>query len=85
MAMTMRVDSKRLELAMAAAGIRQYEDLANISGITSQTIRNIRKSGICSMNALAALAAALKCNPIDLIVTPGFPDPKLDALAALSA
>ena len=82
---TLRVDSKRLDLAMAAAGIRQYEDLADAASISSQTIRNIRKEGICSMNVLSALADALNCNPIDLIVTPGFPDPKLEALAALSA
>ena len=82
---TLRVDSKRLDLAMAAAGIRQYEDLADAASISSQTIRNIRKEGICSMNVLSALADALNCNLIDLIVTPGFPDPKLDGLAALSA
>ena len=82
---TLRVDSKRLDLAMAAAGIRQYEDLADAASISSQTIRNIRKEGICSMNVLSALADALNCNPIDLIVTPGFPDPKLEGLAALSA
>ena len=82
---TLRVDEKRLDLAMAGAGIRQYEDLAAAAKISSQTIRNIRKDGICSMNVLAALANALNCNPIDLIVTPGFPDPKLEALAALSA
>ena len=82
---TLRVDSKRLDLAMAAAGIRQYEDLADAAKISSQTIRNIRKDGVCSMNVLIGLADALNCNPIDLIVTPGFPDPKLEALAALSA
>jgi DNA-binding Xre family transcriptional regulator len=81
----LRVDEKRLDLAMASAGIRQYEDLADAAKISSQTIRNIRKDGICSMNVLASLADALNCNPIDLIVTPGFPDPKLEALAALSA
>jgi len=37
------------------------------------------------MNVLVGLADALNCNPIDLIVTPGFPDPKLEALVALSA
>lgn len=82
---TLKVDKKRLDLAMAQAGIRQYEDLATAAEISSQTIRNIRRDGICSMNVLAALASALDCNPIDLIVTPGFPDPKLEALAALSA
>lgn len=81
----MKVDEKRLDLAMAAAGVRQYDELATAAGITTQTIRNIRANGVCSMKVLAALADALNCNPIDLIVTPGFPDPKSDALAALSA
>ena len=85
MTRTLKVDEKRLALAMANAGIRQYEDLANAAKISSQTIRNLRKDGICSMNVLVGLANALNCNPIDLIVTPGFPDPKLEALAALSA
>lgn len=80
-----KVDAKRIDIAMATAGIRQYEDLADAAGISSQTIRNIRASGVCSLKVLGSLAHALNCNPIDLIVTPGFPDPKLGALAALSA
>ncbi len=79
-----RVDEKRLNIAMAAAGVRTDEALAELAGVTGQTIRNIRASGTCSLRVLGGLATAVDCNPIDLLVTPGFPDPKLDALAAMS-
>ena len=83
--MKLRVDSRRLDIAMAAAGVRTDNALADLADITDRTIRNIRTVETCSMQVLERIAAALGCNPIDLLTTPGFPDPKLGALAALSA
>ncbi len=80
-----RVDARRLDIAMALAGMRTDESLAESSGVTSQTLRNIRASGTCSLRVLARLASSLNCNPIDLLITPGYPDPKLGALAEMSA
>ena len=80
-----KVASRRLDIAMAIAGMRTDESLAEAAGITGQTIRNLRSSGTCSFRVLNQLASSLNCNPIDLLVTPGYPDPKLDALAEMSA
>lgn len=82
---TIRVDSRRLDIALAAAGIRTDADLALKSGVDERTIRNVRKLGTCSFKVLNGIADAIGCNPIDLLVTPGYPDPKWEALAALSA
>lgn len=76
-----RVDAKRLNLAMAAADMRTDEELARRSGVTTQTLRNIRRDGTCSLRVLGDLARACAINPIDLLITPGFPDPKVPALA----
>lgn len=82
---SVKVDSRRLDIAMALAGMRTDEALADASGITRQTIGNIRNSGSCSLRVLSRLASSLECNPIDLLITPGYPDPKLGALAEMSA
>lgn len=78
-----KVDSRRLDVAMAAAGIRTDNELAQKSTVDERTIRNVRKLGTCSFKVLNSLADAIGCNPIDLLVTPGYPDPKWEALAAL--
>lgn len=81
--MEVKVDEKRLDIAMAAAGIKTDEKLAELSNIDPRTIRNVRTTGLCSFKVWNALATAIGCNPIDLLVTYGHPDPKWEALAAL--
>lgn len=78
------VDATRLDIAMAVARIRTDEKLAEKSDVDDRTLRNIRKNGKCSLDTLNRIASAIGCNPIDLLTTPGYPDPKWDALAALS-
>lgn len=83
--MEVKIDERRLDIAMAAAGIKTDEALAGMSKIDARTIRNVRSNGVCSFKVWNALATAIGCNPIDLLVTTGYPDPKWEALAALSA
>lgn len=78
------LDATRLDIAMAVARIKTDEKLAEKSGIDGRTLRNIRKNGKCSLDTLNRIATSIGCNPIDLLVTPGYPDPKWDALATLS-
>ena len=78
------LDSKRLDIAMVTADIKSDEELARRISVTSGTIRNIRRTGRCQFDTLNAIAIAVGRNPIDLLVTPGHPDPNLVALAALS-
>lgn len=79
-----KFDSRRLDVAMAIAGIKTDEELGKRAGIDKRTIWNARNLGKINFTSLNGIAAALGCNPIDLLVTPGFPDPKWEALADLS-
>jgi DNA-binding Xre family transcriptional regulator len=81
---TIKVDSRRLDVALAAAGIRSDRELSEKSGVDERTLRNVRRLGTCTFKVLNSIADAIGCNPIDLLVTPGYPDPKWEALAALS-
>lgn len=79
-----RIDEGRLNTAMKAANLETDKDLATASGVDERTIRNIKSNGSGSFEVWTKLAEACGCNPIDLLVTPGFPDPNWAALAALS-
>jgi hypothetical protein len=46
------------------------------------SIHKMVKSGRFSIESLEALANVLGCNPIDLVTTEGFPDPKSAAPVA---
>lgn len=81
--MEVKVDEKRLNVAMAAAGIKTDDELGKLSEVDARTIRNVRTTGSCSFKVWNALAKATGCNPIDLLVTTGHPDPKWEALAVL--
>lgn len=81
---SIRIDERRLRVAMAAAGINTYKDLSEKSGVDLRTINNIKRLGTCQFEAWNRLAATIGCNPIDLLVTQGYPNPNWAALAALS-
>ena len=78
-----RLDGRRLDICMAIAGIKTDIELARRAELNPRTITSVRSTGEFSKGTLRALGRALRCNPIDLIVTPGFPDPKLDSLVAM--
>ena len=80
-----RIDETRLDIAMAVGGIRSDAELSAKSGVDQRTILNVRRHGSCTFKVWNLLAKATGCNPIDLLVTTGYPDPKWEALAALSA
>ena len=69
---------------MAAAGYKTDSAFAEAIGIDIRTLLNIRKQQKCSWDVWDGMADKLNCNPIDLLITPGYPDPKWAALAALS-
>lgn len=70
------MDTVRLDVAKSTNAIRTDRELAKRAGITDRTLRNIRNSGNVSMDILEKIAIAVNWNPIDLIATPGYPDPK---------
>lgn len=80
---SVRIDEQRLDVAMGLARIKTDRDLARKANVSYQTISNIRRTGVTTWRNWEALASALECSPFDLVVTRGFPDPKLVALVAL--
>jgi len=79
-----RIDEKRLNIAMAVGGIDSDSKLAEKSGVDQRTILNVRRHGTCTFKVWNLLSKACGVNPIDLLITTGYPDPKWEALAALS-
>ena len=78
-----RIDERRLKVAMITAGIKTDKELAKKADVDERTIRNAKSKGSISWEAWGKISAAIGCNPIDLIVTPGYPDPKSATLANL--
>lgn len=81
---TVRIDEKRLDIAMIVGGIRNDSDLSEKSKVDQRTILNVRRHGTCTFKVWNQLAGACGVNPIDLLITTGYPDPKWEALVALS-
>lgn len=80
---SVRIDPQRLKITMTAAGIHTDKELAEKAKITIRTITNVKKFGTCSWDAWNSIADAIGCNPIDLLITPGYPRPNWEALATL--
>jgi len=79
-----RIDKHRLEFLMEQKGIRTLQQLAEISGVHGNTLTRILRGEKWTSDTATKLADALDCNPIDLLVAKGYPDPKLAAPVALS-
>lgn len=77
----LRIDERRVRVAMAMRGIDSYADLAKMTDMHYNSILKILSTGRFSVDSAEALANALGVNPIDLMVTEGFPAPNWDALA----
>lgn len=78
----MRIDEERVRALMKENGLHSYQDLAAASGVHANTLTVVLRGGGWSAKTAERLAKALNCNPIDLIVTEGFPEPFLAAQAS---
>lgn len=76
-----KLDKTRVKVAMAMKGIDDYSQLAKQAGMHYNNVYKMVKTGRFSVDSISALAEALDVNPIDLLVTPGFPPPNLAAPA----
>lgn len=74
---SVRIDPQRLNVAMAVAGIQTDRELAGRTGLDTRTLVRVRDKGTLTFSGWNDLAKGLNCNPIDLIVTEGHPDPKM--------
>lgn len=62
----MKINSTKLELLTAQKGLTLGQ-LAELSGITRQSISTIKLRGTCMAKTLVKLASALGIDPADLI------------------
>lgn len=74
---TVKVDRRRVDVLMERAGILTYTELAQKSGVHSNTLVRALQGGGWQSKTLADLSRALRCSPLDLIVADGFPSPSL--------
>lgn len=79
----LRIDRERVEALMKRKGIETYQELSKVSGVHANTLTVVMRGGNWSTGTAEKLAAALNCNPIDLMVAEGFPEPFSVAPASL--
>lgn len=71
-----RLDERRVKVLMAMNGIDSLPELAEKLNMHYNSVYKMVNTGRFSIDSIEALADVLKCNPIDLITTEGYPDPK---------
>lgn len=71
-----RIDKYRLEFLMEQKGIKTLQELADMSGVHRNSLTRILRGERWTSDTATKLADALGCNPIDLLVARGYPDPK---------
>lgn len=76
--MNVRINRKLVKLLLVEKEM-SLRDLARVSDIGEATIYRIVSGAPFTSETLTKLAAALDCNPVDLIESEGFPPPHMDA------
>lgn len=79
----LRIDSERIHALMEKRGIATLQELATLANVHANTLTPVLRGGGWSAKTAEKLAAALDCNPIDLLVTEDYPEPFWDAPASL--
>lgn len=79
-----RVNKRAVRMFMASEGIVTMKDLTARTGLTQLTLRRLLDGKPFASDTIKTLAKGLKCNPLDLLETDGFPDPHLGAPAFAS-
>ena len=64
----MKINGAKLEMLTAQKGLT-FKRLAELSGVTPQSISTIKLRGTCMAKTLVKLANALEVDPADLIET----------------
>ena len=77
----LRLDGRRVKVLMVMNDIDSLTALAEKAKMHYNSVYKMLNTGRFSIDSIEALANVLNCNPIDLMSTQGYPDPKLEALA----
>lgn len=62
-----KINRNKMKLAMLAAGIDSARQLAELAGVSTNTLSRINNGCSAKIPTVQALANALKVNPVDLI------------------
>lgn len=62
-----RVNKTKLNLAMLNAGIDSSKHLAELSGVSANTISRLNNGGSVRLPTLQSMAEVLNCKPTELI------------------
>lgn len=57
----------KISARMIKAGIANYQELADLSGVCANTISRLNNGGSARLPTLRRLATALDCEPADLL------------------
>ena len=76
-----RVNKRAVRMFMASEGIVTMKQLTGATGLTQLTLRRLLAGEPFTSDTIKKLAKGLKCNPLDLLETEGYPDPHLVAPA----
>jgi hypothetical protein len=71
-----RLDERKVKVLMAMNGIDTLPELAEKAGMHYNSVYKMVNTGRFSIDSIESLANVLGCNPIDLVTTEGYPDPK---------
>ena len=79
--MSVKINARLIRQLLAEKNIDQ-RTLSKLSGVSEPTITRVMHGKPFSSDTLGSLAAALDCNPRDLIEAPGHVDPLVVAPVA---
>lgn len=63
----MRNSKSKMMVAMLKAGLQNQKALAAKAGLSENTISTIARGGTVKLETLRKVAAALECDPLDLL------------------
>lgn len=78
------IDGERAREIMEQESLTVVE-VARRMNVTRMTVYNLMRGDNTTLDVLTAFAAALGVNPLDILMTEGFPDPLSEAPAGMAA
>ena len=78
------IDGLKAREIMDREGL-SVREVARRMDVTRMTVYNLMRGDNTSLDVLSAFASALGVNPLDVLMTEGFPPPLVDAPAGMAA
>lgn len=62
-----KISKQKLCMRMVQAGLGSYKELSKVSGVSVNTLSRSNNGGSAKLTTIQTLAAALRCDPADLL------------------